>query len=132
MRWFDNKSVIMFWWSRACPSVTRYDRSQHKKVQVTQPDIVRFYNQYMGRVDKLNMMCKLCKPSLRTKCWYIYIWLHSILIIAAINAWFLYRRDLKTCKPNGKFIQLKRFPVDLAQSLVKTVRPVTRPSRDEF
>ena len=111
--------------------VTRYDQSQRKKVQVTQTDIVRVYNQYMGGVDKLHMICMLYKPSLRTRRWYIYIWLHSILI-AAVNAWFLYQRDLKICKPNEKFIQLKRFLADLAQSLVKKVRPVGRPSLDEF
>ena len=57
-------------------SVTRYDQSQRKKVQVTQTDIVHVYNQYMGGVDKLYMICMLYKPSLRTRRWYIYIWLH--------------------------------------------------------
>ena len=102
-----------------------------KKVQVTQTDIVHVYNQYMGGVDKLHMICMLYKPSLRTRRWYIYIWLHSILI-AVVNAWFLYRRDLKICKPNVKFIQLKQFLAHLAQSLVRTVQPVSRQSLNKF
>ena len=57
--------------------------------------------------------------------------LHSILI-AAVNAWLLYRRDIKIWKPNGKFIQLKRFLADLAHRLVEMVRPVNRTSLDEF
>ena len=47
--WFDNKSVnLVSSFAAVEPThfVTRYDRSQRKKVQVTQPDIVRVYNQY--------------------------------------------------------------------------------------
>ena len=85
----------------------------------------------MGGVDKLDMVCSLYKPSLRTRRWYIHIWLHRILI-AAVNGWFLHRRDLKICKPDGKFIQLKGFLANLAHSLVKTIQPIGRPSLDEF
>ena len=90
--WFDNKSVNLvssFAGVEPTHSVTRYDQSQRKKVQVTQPDIVRVYNQYMGGMNKLDMTCTLYKPSLITRRWYIYIWLHSILI-AAVNAWLRY------------------------------------------
>ena len=62
--WFDNSSVNLvssFAGVEPTHSVTRYDRSQHKKVQVIQPDIVFVYNQYMGGVDKLDMMCALYK-----------------------------------------------------------------------
>ena len=134
MSWFDNTSVNLLSYSAGVEpthSGIRYDRSQRKKFQVTQPNIMRVYNQYMGGVDKLDIMCALYKPSLRTRPRYIFIWLHSILI-AAINAWFRYRYGLKVSKPNGKFIQLKRFLADLAESLVKTVRPVGRPFLDEF
>ena len=123
MCWFDNKLVNLvssFAGIEPTHIVTRYDPSQRKKVQFTQPEIVHVYNEYMGKVDKLDMMCTLCKPSLRTRRWYIYVWLHNILI-AAVNAWFLYRHDLKICKRNGKLIKLKRFLADLAQSLVKKV-----------
>ena len=34
----------------------------------------------MGGIDKLDMMCSLYKPTLRSKRWYIYLWLHSLTI----------------------------------------------------
>ena len=61
---------------------------------------------------------------------YVYIWLHSLLI-TAVNAWFLYRRDLKVTRPETKFIQLKRFIADVAEGLVNTKRSVGRPSLDD-
>ena len=109
-------------------SVTRYDQSQRKKVQVTQTDIVHVYNQYMGGVDKL-YICMLYKPSLRTRRWYIYIWLHPYRCskcLVFVPTWF------KICKPNVKFIQLKQFLAHLAQSLVRTVQPVSRQSLNKF
>ena len=59
VRWFGNSSVNLvssFAGVEPTESITRYNRSQHKKVQVTQPDIVLVYNQYMRGVDKLDMM----------------------------------------------------------------------------
>ena len=77
-----------------------------KKVQVTQQDIVRFYNQYMQGVNRLDMMCRLYKKILRTRRWYIYIWLHSIFI-AAVNDWFLYRHDFKKLQNERKILSTK-------------------------
>ena len=45
--WFNKKSVsLVSYFASVKPthSVTRYDRSHRKKVQVAQPDIVRVYN----------------------------------------------------------------------------------------
>lgn len=126
VRWFYNKSVNLvssFAGIELTHSINRYGQSQRKKFQVTQPHILRVY--------KLDMMCALYNPSLKTRRCYIYIQLHSILI-TAVNAWLLHPCDLKICKPSGKLIQLKCFLSDLAQSLVKTVQPIGRPSLDEF
>ena len=62
VRWLDNKSVNLvssFAGVEPTHSVTSNDQSQHKKVQVTQPGIVRVYNQYKGGVDKLDLICAL-------------------------------------------------------------------------
>ena len=40
-----------------------------KHIHISGPNIARFYNQYMGGVDKLNMMCSLYKPTLQLRRW---------------------------------------------------------------
>ena len=40
-----------------------------KHIHVSGPNIVRFYNQYMGGIDKLNMMSSLFKPTLQLRRW---------------------------------------------------------------
>ena len=102
VRWYDNQSVNLvssYVSIEPLHTVRRYDRSLKEKINVKQPNIVHVYNQYMGGIDKLDMMCALYKPRLRTRRWYIYIWFHAIQI-AVVNAWFLYRRDLKICRPS--------------------------------
>ena len=80
VRWFDNKSVNLvssYAGIEPVGNVRRYDRSLKEHIIVQQPHIVKVYNEYMGGIDKLDMMCALYKPRLRTR-WYIYIWLHTV------------------------------------------------------
>ena len=132
VRWFDNKSanlVSSYADIEPVGNVRRYDRSLKEHIIVQQSYIVKVYNEYMGGIDKLDMMCALYKPRLRTR-WYIYIWLHTVFI-ASVNAWLLYRRNLKVMQPDKQFMQFKRFLADIAGSLVNTAkRPVGRPSLD--
>lgn len=68
VRWFYNKSVNLvssFAGIELTHSINRYGQSQRKKFQVTQPHILRVY--------KLDMMCALYNPSLKTRRCYIYI-----------------------------------------------------------
>lgn len=88
VRWFDNKAVTLvssFVAVDPIEEISRYDRSARKKISVKQPGIVRVYNQFMGGVDKLDMVCSLYKQTIRSRRWYIYIWLHSITI-SVVNA----------------------------------------------
>ena len=79
--------------------------------------MVEVSNKYMGGIDKVDMMCSFYKASLKCHRWYIYIWAHT-LVIALVNAWFLYRRNLKILSPNAKFVPLKRFQGEVAMSLI--------------
>ena len=134
VRLYYNKSVNLV---SACVSieplhtVRRYDRSSKEKINVKQPNIVHVCNQYMGGIDKLDMICALYKPRLRTRRWYIYIWFHTIQI-AVVNAWFLYRRDLKICRPDTQFMQFKCFLAEVAESLIKVTSSSGRPSFDSI
>ncbi|XP_047140899.1 piggyBac transposable element-derived protein 3-like [Hydra vulgaris] len=134
VRWYDNKPVNLvtsYVSIEPLHTVRSYDRSLKKKIDVKQPNIVHVYNQYMGGIDKLDMMCALYKPRLRTRRWYIYIWFHTIQI-AVVNAWFLYRRDLKICRPDTKFMQLQCFIAEVAESLIKVTSSRGRPSLDNI
>ena len=72
--------------------VKRYDAKQHKYIDVPRLYIVKQYNSYMGGIDKLDIMSALYKARIKSRRWYIYIWLHSVTI-AVVNTWLLYRRD---------------------------------------
>ena len=132
VRWYENKSiniVSLYVSIEPLHTVRRYDRSLKQKVNVKQPNIVYVFNQYMVDIDKLDMMCALCKRRLRTQKWYIYIWFHTIHI-TVVNAWFLYRSDLKICRPNALFMQFKCFLAELGESLIKVLSSSERPSLD--
>nr|XP_047141031.1 piggyBac transposable element-derived protein 3-like [Hydra vulgaris] len=85
--------------------------------------LVRWYDNkavtlYMGGIDQLDMMCSFYKANLKYHCWYIYTWAHTI-VISLVNAWFLYRRDLKLIKPKAKHMPIKKFQAEVATSLIK-------------
>ena len=81
--------------------------------------IVKVYNTFMGGVDKLDMMCSLYKPTLKSRRWYIYIWLHTV-VIALVNAWFLYRCNLAIVNPQAKPMPLKTFHAEVASILISS------------
>ena len=117
---FGGTSIkLSLWYRHMCGiepvhTVKRYDRKDKKYIQVDQPHIIKTCNKYMGGIDKLDMMCSFYKANLKCHRWYIYIWAHTTMI-ASVNAWFLYRRDLKLIKPNAKHMPLKSFKPRLRQ-----------------
>ena len=82
-----------------------------KHIYANQPNIVKVCNEYMGGIDKVDMMRSFYKDSMKFHRWYIHIWTHT-LVIALVNAWLLYRRKLKILSPNAKFMPLKRFQAE--------------------
>ena len=88
VRWYDHKSVNLvpsYVSIEPLHTVRKYDRSLKENINVKHPKIVHVYNQYMGGIGKLDMMCALYKPRLRKRRWYIYIWFHTIQIVV-VNA----------------------------------------------
>ena len=86
----------------------------------------------MGGIDKLDMMCSFYKANLKCHRWYIYIWVHTTTI-ALVNAWFLYRRNLKLIQPNAKHMPLKKFQAKVASSLIQAEKcKIGRPSLDQL
>ena len=88
MRWFDNKPVNLissYVAVEPIDSVKRYDQREKTYIDVPRPSIVKVYNTYMGGIDKLDMMCALYKSQIKSRTWYIYIWLHSVTV-ALVNS----------------------------------------------
>ena len=87
----------------------------------------------MGGINKLDMMCSFYKANLKCHHWYIYIWAHTTTTIALVNAWFLYRRNLKLIQSNAKQMPLKKFQAEVASSLMQAEkRKIGRPFLDQL
>ena len=135
VRWFDNKSVNIvssYVGVEPIDQVQRYDRSKRQHISIPRPNIIKIYNIYMGGIDKLDMMCAMYKPTLRSRKWYMYIFLHT-LQIALVNAWLLYRRNTAILKPNAKLMPLHKFQSQVAQGLASTNKRIRgRPSLESL
>ena len=82
----------------------------------------------MSGIDRHDMMCSFYKANLKCHHWYIHIWAHTS-VIALVNAWFLYRRELKLINPKAKHMPLKKFQAEVATSLIKAEKcKISRPS----
>lgn len=55
------------------------------------PKAIDTYNKYMGGVDFLNSMLGYYRINIRSKKYYMKIFIH-ILDLCVVNAWLLYRR----------------------------------------
>ena len=67
--WYDNKRVITasnFVFKEPVGQCSRYDRKERNCIELTRPTSIETYNQYMGGVDKADMMLSLYKTKCRT------------------------------------------------------------------
>ena len=88
MRWFDNKPVnLISSYAAVEPidNVRRYDQREKTYIDVPRPSIAKVYNTYMGGIDKLDVMCARYKGQIKSRRWYICIWLHSVTV-ALVNS----------------------------------------------
>ncbi len=69
---------------------TRYIRKAKAAASVERPASVELYNNYMGGVDKSDMMLALYRTKYRSRKWYQRIALH-LISQCAVNAWIIYR-----------------------------------------
>lgn len=60
----------------------RWDKSKRDYTQVDRPRIIKEYNTYMGGVDMLNSHIAKCKPTLRSKRWYMILFWHFVSLIS--------------------------------------------------
>lgn len=68
----------------------RYSESAKKKIDITQPALIKYYNEGMGGVDVLDKLLSSYRPQLRNKKWYWNLFANA-LNIAATASWIIYR-----------------------------------------
>ena len=133
IRWIENKCVTevsSYLGAEQHGDVRRYDRKQKEYTNVNRRCVIEEYNQSLGGVDLLDMMCSLYKYLLKSKRWYLYIFYHTSTI-ALVSGWFLHERD---CQELGcsRIMPLKKFQAFVATSLSKARKPLGgRPSNDQ-
>lgn len=91
--WNDNKRVTIisnFIGKEPLGECNRFDRKKRETVTVTRPAAVQTYNNYMGGVDKADMLLALYRTKYRSRKWYQRIAFH-LISQCAVNAWIIHR-----------------------------------------
>ena len=99
---------------------------------------MRDFDIYQGSVNGIwakGQNCKIYadkyKFPLKSCRWYMYVFWHTI-ILAAVNAWLLYKRDCKALKMSSKDTTNRRqFQEQLASSLILVNTTLQTPKRGQ-
>ena len=108
----------------------RWDKATKKYTDVDCPFIIKEYNAHMGGVDLLDAHIARCKPTIRSRRWYIILFWHFVSV-GMINSWLLYKRDCALHGITGaSVLTLRQFQSLVAQGLIEvaTTRRHGRPS----
>lgn len=120
-RWFDS-SVVTFSSTHSCiepvSTITRFDRSKKKIMEITCPAVVFEYNKNMGGVDLSDMLMSLYVMKHKCRKYYhrIFYW---ALNTSIVNAWILYKRNC-TIRGVSKVdtFDLLDFSLSIAENLI--------------
>nr|CAH7736512.1 unnamed protein product [Callosobruchus chinensis] len=120
-KWKDTKEVLAM---SNChqPNVVEITRKQKdgRKVNIACPELIFFYNQYMGGVDLSDQMVGMYEVDRKSQKWWRKVF-YKLLLTAVVNAWTLYKEI-----NHMKNLPLKQFMVPLAEQLIaaaKKMRP---------
>lgn len=108
-------------------TVTRYSQKLKKNISVTQPHLIRVYNENMGGVDRSDQNISLYRISVRGKKWYFPLICHCI-DLAEQNAWQIHRAR-KGSLDHLKF--RRRVVTALLETNAKSSKGAGRPSKSE-
>ena len=130
VRWCDTRAVDLvssYKGVEPLGEVRRWDKAQKEYVNVPIPAIVQEYNKFMGGVDLLDALTALYKFPMKSRRWYMYIFLHSICM-TVVNSWLWHKRHCQALRMKPK--KLSDFQADVATALITCHRPVGRPSQE--
>ena len=86
-------------------NASRYSSSEKKRVQITQPFLIKLYNENMGGVDRMDQTVSKYRIAMRGKKWYFRL-ISYMLDTSINNAWQLQ----KLCDENAwDMLQFRRY-----------------------
>ena len=98
VRWQDNNVVnvvFTFFGMGNIGKVKRWRKKNKAYIDVDRPEIIKYYNDFMGRVDLMGRLISYYSMTFRTKRWPTRVILY-LLSRSLVNSWIEYReRELK-------------------------------------
>lgn len=120
-QWKDTKDVFML---ANCfrDDVSEVDRRQKtgEKVKVSCPEMIAFYNQFMGGVDLCDQYSSLYKHERKSLKWWKKVF-YKLFSIAIANSWIIF----KNISPRNKDVAFFDFIVPLAEQIIQRGRLTT-------
>ncbi|XP_063921127.1 piggyBac transposable element-derived protein 3-like [Zophobas morio] len=122
LKWFDNKSVCLlstFCGSQPVDIVERFDRKGKRRVEVTRPNMIKLYNNFMGGVDLLDGLISYYRISLGSRKWYLKLFFH-LIDLALVSAWLKYKTDMQKSNMDKKdILDSLGFRAEVAEALCR-------------
>ncbi|KAI1706058.1 transposase IS4 domain-containing protein [Ditylenchus destructor] len=104
--WIDNGPVYMLSTVDAVDpvkTVERWSAKQKERLRVSQPNLVRQYNTFMGGVDQMDQNVSQYRTGIRSKKWWFCVF-SFCLDTSVQNAWQIYR----IYNPRVPFLEFRR------------------------
>lgn len=121
VRWLDNKpvTVISTYHAANFPDQCRRWSKRNRQYEiVSRPEVIKYYNQFMGGVDLADRMLSVCPTRARTRKWTIRFISH-MFDLAVCNAWFQFKEiQKKKHIPNKNIPQLRVFKIELGEAMI--------------
>lgn len=133
-RWYDNSIVTCLSTLHGpdhADTVKRWSAREKKHINVSRPNVIKAYNQYMGGVDLSDMLISLYRINIRSKKYYMKIIFH-LIDLSIVNAWLMYRRHCCQVRlASNEILSLLQFRMAIAESLLipLVVEPIKRRGR---
>ena len=123
VRWQDNNVVNVastFVGIGNMDKVKRWRKKDKAYIDVDRPEIINYYNDFMGGVDLMDRLISYYSMAFRTKRWQTRVILH-LLSMSVVNSWIEYRERELTKRVSHKLVMdLLSFREELADSLCKS------------
>lgn len=94
IKWKDSKTVLIgstAIGAQPVHKVQRYDKTSKSYIEVTCPDMIKKYNEYMGGVDVCDQMMEAYRSWHKTRKWPVKTIMH-LFDMAMVNSWYEYRQ----------------------------------------
>ena len=123
VRWQNNNVVYVastFVGMGNIDKVKRWSKKDKDYIDADHPEIIKYYNDFIGVVDLMDRLISYYSMTFRTKRWPTRVILH-LLSMSVVNSWIEYRqRELKKEMSRKLVMDLLSFREELADSLCKS------------